>query len=88
MGIGFDVASGLLNLSAAGACVRLMAPVKLLDRVHVTLRRPQGVSRPHRLEAQVRWVHDEGGSNFVAGVRFRHLLSAGDLAAMAEGKVG
>lgn len=87
MGIGFDVASGLLNLSVGGACVRLSAPVKLLERVHVTLRRPQGVSRPHRMEAQVRWVHDEGGSSFVAGIRFRHLLSAGDLEALAEGKI-
>ena len=83
VGIGFDVAVSLVDVSAGGACVRLSVPVQPGDLVHLALLRP-GASRPHRLQAEVRWGWEEVGGLVLAGVRFRYRLAPDELDALAE----
>jgi PilZ domain len=83
LGMGPDLGMALVDLSVAGARVRLKAGVRPGDEVEVGLW-PAGQARAVRGQAVVRWCRPDREGAFAAGVQFRRKLDVLTLADFAE----
>ena len=73
LGLGPDLAVGLVDVSEDGICVRVKAPLPVRSEAELLFEKP-GSGRPLRLVADVRWcVTDPDGACRV-GLQFRHRL--------------
>lgn len=78
LGLGPNLAAGLLDVSEGGAGVRLTAPAGIGEEVEVVLARPGG-GRPVRGLGDVRWCQPAADGTYRAGVRLRRRLTHADL---------
>jgi hypothetical protein len=83
LGMGPDVALALLDVSEAGARIRLKAPVRPGDAVEVALW-PPGGARSVRGPARVVWCRGDAHGAVQVGVRLRRRLVPQDLFELAE----
>ena len=83
MGMGPDLAIGVVDISQDGARVRLKAAVCPGEQVEVALWPPGGL-RSVRGPAVVCWCRPAADGTAQAGVRFRQRLTANDLNKLAE----
>ena len=81
LGMGPDLALGLVDVSEGGAQVRLACPLLPGEQVQVALWPPRGL-RPVRLPATVRWCRTIDGV-VLAGVRLSERLSLRDVSKLA-----
>jgi hypothetical protein len=73
MGLGPDLAAGLIDLSEDGLCVRLKAPLPLKSEAEVCFEKV-GSSRPIKVTAEVRWCVTDPDGGVRAGLQLRHRL--------------
>ena len=73
LGLGPDLAAGLVDVSEDGICVRLAAPLPARTEAEVTFERI-GSNRPVRLVAEVRWCVSDPDGGHRAGLQFRHRI--------------
>jgi hypothetical protein len=77
LGMGADFGLGLMDVSGDGLRVRLRAPVRTGEVVEMTLWSADGATRI-RARGRVVWCRPATGIGFVAGVRLRRRLTAGE----------
>lgn len=82
LGLGPDLAVGLLDVSEDGARVRLKGAVDPGSEAEVLLARPGG-GKPIKGMCEVRWCRPDG-DGFLAGLRLRRRLSHADLLDLAR----
>ena len=73
LGLGPDIACGLVDVAEDGLGVRLKQAVPAGQEVTIELSAP-GVSKPQRFLAEVRWCQPGDDGTFRAGVRLRRRL--------------
>jgi hypothetical protein len=73
MGLGPDLAAGVVDVSEDGLCVRLKAPLPARTEAEVTFDKV-GSGRPIKLMAEVRWCVADPDGGHRAGFQFRHRL--------------
>ena len=73
LGLGPDIACGLVDVAEDGLGVRLKQSVATGQEVTIELSAP-GVSKPQRFLAEVRWCRPGEDGTFRAGVRLRRRL--------------
>lgn len=79
MGLGPNIATGGIELSADGVQLEVNQPLKKGDEIEVGLT-GVGRSRPMVLVADVRWCQpDAEGKSFVIGASFRRRLTHNEL---------
>jgi hypothetical protein len=78
LGMGPDLAVGLVDVSEGGAQVRLSCPLIPGEQIQIALWPPRGV-RSVRLPATVCWCRTDPGGAVRAGVRLRERLSPRDV---------
>lgn len=83
LGLGPDLAVGLVDVSEDGLCVRVKSPLAPDSEAEVVLDKV-GSSRPIKLVAEVRWCQGDAAGGFRAGLRFRHRLPYKDLIDLAR----
>lgn len=83
LGMGPNLAVGLVELSETGARLRLKTTVQAGEEVEVALWPPVGL-RSLRGPATVRWGRPARDGTYLVGVRFRRRLAASDMAHLAE----
>ena len=83
LGMGPNLAAGLIELSQSGCRVRLKTAIEPGTEVEVALWPPAGI-RSVRGPAEVRWCRPVRDGTFLAGVRFRRSVSNGDLRKLAD----
>ena len=82
-GGGPDLAVGLMDVSAGGIGVRVLAEVEAGQEVVVELT-PARAAEAVRRAADVRWCLAAGDGTFLAGFQFRRPLTAGELAGLVR----
>jgi hypothetical protein len=83
LGLGPDLAAGLLDVCEDGVGVRLKAPLSLDTEAEVVFEKI-GSGRPMKLVADVRWCQQDRSGGFRAGLRFRHRMAFRDLMDLAR----
>jgi hypothetical protein len=83
LGMGADLAVELVDVSEAGARIRLTAPIRVGDNVEVALW-PPGLARSVRGPARVVWCRGDNQGGVEVGVRLRRRLTPQDLFELAE----
>ena len=83
MGLGVDVAVGLVDVSEDGLGVRLKVAVTPGEETEIILTSP-GTRKAYKLLGEVRWCRDAGDGTFLAGVRLRRRLAYVDLSDLAR----
>jgi len=83
LGLGPDLAAGLVDVSEDGVCVRVKTLLALDSEAEVILDKV-GSSRPIKMVAEVRWCQGDAAGGFRAGLRFRHRLPYKDLMELAR----
>jgi PilZ domain len=83
LGMGPNLAVGLVELSQTGARVRLKTAIQPGVEVEVALWPPAGV-RSVRGPAEVRWCRPVRDGTFLAGLRLRRTITNGDLRHLAD----
>jgi hypothetical protein len=78
LGLGPELATGLVYVCADGACVRLRAPLDPGEEAEVVLVEENG--RRVREMTRVDWCADLGNGSHLGKFHFRHQLSYRDLA--------
>jgi hypothetical protein len=78
LGMGPDLAVGLVDVSEGGAQVRLTCPLLPGEQIQIALWPPRGI-RSVRMPATVCWCRTTGGV-VLAGVRLRERISPRDVA--------
>ena len=73
MGLGPDLAAGVVDVSEDGLCIRLKAPLPARTEAEVSFEKV-GAGRPIKMLAEVRWCVADDGGGFRAGFQFRHRL--------------
>jgi hypothetical protein len=74
LGLGPDLALAVANLSQAGICLAVRAPLESREEVEVTLE-ALGSHRPVRVMAEVIWCAADPGGGHRIGARFQSHLS-------------
>jgi hypothetical protein len=82
--MGPNLAAGLVELSEAGARVRLKLAVPVGEQFEVALW-PPSCLKAVRERAVVRWCRPGQDGAFLAGVRFRRRLTADEVLLLADG---
>jgi hypothetical protein len=83
LGLGPNLAAGLVDVSEDGVCVRLKAPLAPDSEAEIVLDKV-GSSRPMKLVADVRWCQDDPAGGYRAGLHFRRRLRYKDLMDLAR----
>ena len=83
MGMGPDLALGLIDVSTSGVQVRLAGPLHPGEKVQVALWPPRG-ARAARGLAVVRWCRTADGGMVLAGVQLCERLTRSDLDKLAR----
>jgi PilZ domain len=83
LGLGPDLATGLVDVSEDGLCVQLRAPVAQGLDAEIILERV-GNGRLIKLVGDVRWCAGDGASGFKAGLRLRRRLPYKELMDLAR----
>lgn len=73
MGLGPDLAAGLIDVSEDGLCVRLKAPLPVRSEAEVAFEKV-GTNRPVKVLAEVRWCVTDPDGGVRAGLQFRKRL--------------
>lgn len=73
MGLGPDLAAGLMDVSDDGICVRMKAPLPVRSEAEVLFERA-GSSRPIKVMAEVRWCVPDPDGGYRVGLLLRHRL--------------
>jgi hypothetical protein len=74
MGLGFNLATGVVDVSEIGLCVRLKCPLEAHQEVEIILSGP-GASKPIKGIAEVCWCREVPERGFRAGFRLRTRLT-------------
>ena len=83
MGLGPNLAVGLLDVSEDGLGVRIKVAVEPGDEAEVVLTSP-GTRKAYKLLCEVRWCRDAGDGTFLAGMRLRRRLAYAELSDLAR----
>jgi hypothetical protein len=83
LGLGPDLATGLIDVSEDGLCVQVRSPLKPGSDAEIVLDKV-GSSRPMKLVADVRWCAGDGSNGYRAGLRLRRRLPYKDLMDLAR----
>lgn len=83
MGLGPDLALGLLDVSEDGLGVRLKVAVAAGDEAEIVLTAP-GTRKAFKLLGEVRWCHDAADGTFHVGIRLRRRLPYAELSDLAQ----
>src|SRR5215212_2371462 len=73
MGLGPDLAAGVIDVSEDGLCLHLKAPLPVRTEAEVTFEKI-GAGRPIKMVAEVRWCVTDADGGHRAGFQFRHRL--------------
>lgn len=73
MGLGPDLAAGVIDVSEDGLCVRLKAPLPIKTEAEVSFEKV-GSGRPIKVLAEVRWCVTDPDGGVRAGLQLRHRL--------------
>jgi len=73
MGLGPNLATGLVDLSEDGLCVLSKLPLKVGSEAEVCLDKA-GSQKPLKLVAEVRWCNGDETTGYRVGLRLRHRL--------------
>jgi len=84
LGLGPDLAVGLVDLSEDGACVHLREPPVPGEEAELMLLRPLGGGRALKRRATVLWCRPAWGSGHLVEVLFVKRLTHAELATLAQ----
>ncbi|HEX3147758.1 MAG TPA: PilZ domain-containing protein [Gemmataceae bacterium] len=83
LGLGPDIATGLLDVSEDGLCVQLKSPIAQGSDAEIILERV-GNGRAMKLIGDVRWCVGDGATGYRAGLRLRRRLPYKELMDLAR----
>jgi hypothetical protein len=83
LGLGPDLATGLVDVSEDGLCVQVKSPLKPGSDAEIVLDKV-GTSRPMKLVADVRWCAPDAANGYRAGLRLRRRLPYKELVDLAK----
>jgi PilZ domain len=83
LGLGHDLAIGLLDVSEDGLGVRLKVGMTPGDEAEIILTSP-GTRKAYKVLCEVRWCRDAGDGTFLCGVRLRRRLAYVELSDLAR----
>ena len=79
LGLGPNLATGLVDLSEDGLCVLTKSPLKVGSEAEVCLDKA-GSQKPLKFVAEVRWCNGDEATGYRVGLRLRHRLQYFQLA--------
>jgi hypothetical protein len=83
LGLGRELGCGLVDVAEDGLGIRLKEFVPVGQEVTIELSAP-GISKPHRLVAEIRWCRQDKDGTYRAGVRLRRRLPYSTLTDLAR----
>jgi hypothetical protein len=84
LGLGPNLATGLVDLSEDGLCVLTKSPLKVGSEAEVCLDKA-GSQKPLKFVAEVRWCNGDEASGYRVGLRLRHRIQYTQIVDFTQG---